>query len=266
MYDFHIHSNFSLDSKATMESIVKVALEKNFKTICFTDHVDLEATEERIDLLFRPLDYFRDINKVKYKYRDKIEILAGVEIGMQPGLEARYDSFIQENGFDFVIMSLHTINQKDIFHDYSSTELSSSEIISRYYDELLYCVKSYDNYDVVGHIDFIDRYIDDRDVIKRYDLYMDKIENILRTIIDKGKGIEVNTGGLRYRLNVPHPKPSILKLYKELGGDIITFGSDSHVAEHVGYEYKWTEKMLKDMGFRYIYLFRNRKKYPIQIQ
>jgi histidinol-phosphatase (PHP family) len=255
MYDFHIHSNFSLDSKATMESIVKVALEKNFKTICFTDHVDLEATEERIDLLFRPLDYFRDINKVKYKYRDKIEILAGVEIGMQPGLEARYDSFIEENGFDFVIMSLHTINQKDIFHDYSSTELSSSEIISRYYDELLYCVKSYDNYDVVGHIDFIDRYIDDRDVIKRYDLYM-----------DKGKGIEVNTGGLRYRLNVPHPKPSILKLYKELGGDIITFGSDSHVAEHVGYEYKWTEKMLKDMGFRYIYLFRNRKKYPIQIQ
>lgn len=265
MYDFHIHSDFSLDSKTPMERIVKNAIEKNFKTICFTDHVDFEATEDKIDLLFRPLDYFRDINRVKYKYRDKIEILAGVEIGMQPGLESRYDDFVEEYDFDFVLMSIHTINRRDIFQDYSSSELSSSEIISRYYDELLHCVDVYDNYDVVGHIDFIDRYIDDKEVLERYDLYMNKIEKILKIIIDKGKGLEINTGGLRYRLNSPHPKPSILKLYKDLGGDLVTFGSDAHIAEHVGYEYKSSEKMLREMGFKYIYLFRNRKKYPIQI-
>ncbi|MGM0397165.1 MAG: histidinol-phosphatase HisJ family protein [Bacillota bacterium] len=265
MFDFHIHSNFSLDSKTPMEDIVLTAIKKNLRTICFTDHVDFEATEDKIDLLFRPLDYFRDTNRVKYKFRDKIEILAGVEIGMQPGLEERYNSFIEEFSFDFVIMSLHTINKKDIFHDYNSTELSSSEIVSHYYDELLHCVKSYDNFDVLGHIDFIDRYIDDPDLINKYDLYMDKIEKILKIVIDKGKGIELNTSGLRYRIEVSHPKPSILRLYRELGGDIITFGSDAHIAEHVGYEYRSSERMLRDMGFKYIYLFRNRKKYPIQI-
>lgn len=265
MYDFHIHSNFSLDSKATMESIVKSAIEKNLRTICFTDHVDFEATEDKIDLSFRPRDYLKDINRVKYKYRDCIEILAGVEIGAQPGLEERYQSFVDEYDFDFVIMSLHAINQKDIFQEYNSTELSSSSIISKYYDEMLYCVNSYDNFDVVGHLDYIDRYIDNKEILQNYDLYMEKIENILKIIIDKGKGIELNTSGLRYRLGVTHPKSSILKLYKDLGGDIITFGSDSHVAEHVGYGYRLSEKILKDMGFKYLYLYRKRKKYPIQI-
>ena len=265
MYDFHIHSDFSIDSKTPMENIVKSAIEKNLRTICITDHVDFEATSDKIDLMFRPTDYFRDTKRVKYKYRDTIEILAGVEIGMQPGLESRYEQFVQAHDFDFVIMSLHTINRKDIFHDYSSTELSSSEIISRYYDEMLYCVNSYDNFDVLGHIDYIDRYIDQNEILDKYDLYMGKIESILKVVIDKGKGIELNTGGLRYRLEQVHPKPSILKLYKDLGGDVITFGSDAHVADHVGYEYRSSERLLREMGFKYIYLYRNRKKYPIQI-
>lgn len=264
MYDFHIHSNFSLDSKATMENIVKAAIEKKIKTICFTDHVDFEATEHKVNLSFRPHDYFKDINRVKYKYRNDIEILAGVEIGAQPGLEDRYQSFVDKYDFDFVIMSLHTINQKDIFQGYTRKELSSSNIVSRYYDELLYCVNSYDNYDVVGHLDYIDRYIDD-DMLQNYDRYMEKIENILKKVIDKGKGIELNTSGLRYRLGIVHPKPSILKLYKDLGGEIITIGSDSHAPEHVGDQYQLGEKMLKEIGFKYLYLYRKRKKYPIQI-
>lgn len=266
MYDFHVHSDFSLDSKTPMEAIVKTAIEKNLRAICFTDHVDFEATKEKIDLMFRPLDYFRDINRVKYTYKEKIEVLGGVEIGMQPHLADRYSKFISDYGFDFVIMSIHAIDNKDIYLDFDKMELSQSEIISRYYDSVLECVDAFDDYDVLGHLDYIDRYLFTDGTPIKYDNYMDKIEIILKRLIEKGKGIEVNSGGLRYNLEGFHPKHQILKLYKDLGGEIITFGSDSHTIHHIGYEYKQAERALKDLGFKYIYVFRGRKKYPIQIQ
>lgn len=265
MYDFHIHSDFSIDSKAPMESIVKSAIDKNLKTICFTDHVDFEATKEKLDLMFRPLDYFRDINKVKYKYKDKIEILSGVEIGMQPHLKDRYYDFINAYGFDFVIMSIHSIEGMDIFYDFASSNLSPEETLNIYYDEILNNLRVFDEFDVLGHIDFIDRYTSDFDLNRKYNQFMEKIEEILKLIIDKGKGIEINTGALRYGLDNVHPKPQILKLYKDLGGEIITIGSDAHIADHVGYEYKATEKLLREIGFKYLYLFRERRKFPIQI-
>jgi len=265
MYDFHIHSDFSIDSRAPMESIVKTAIEKNLKTICFTDHVDFEATKEKLDLMFRPLDYFRDINRVKYKYKDQLEILSGVEIGVQPHLKDRYYDFINAYGFDFVIMSVHSIEGMDLFYDFVSTDVSPEETLNMYYDEVLNNLKTYDDFDVLGHIDFIDRYVLDYDVSKKYGIFMEKIEEILKIIINKGKGIEINTGALRYGLNTIHPKPQILQLYKDLGGDILTIGSDAHVAAHVGYESKSTEKMLREVGFKYIYIYRERSKYPIQI-
>ncbi|MDX9916535.1 MAG: histidinol-phosphatase HisJ family protein [Gudongella sp.] len=265
MYDFHIHSDFSIDSKTPMEKIALAAIDKNLRAICFTDHVDFEATADKIDLMFRPLDYFRDINRVKYKYRDKIEILAGVEIGMQPHLTERYQKFISDYGFDFVIMSIHSIDGKDIFFDFNDMDISADEILLKYYNSVLDSVKSFDDFDVLGHLDFIDRYLLIRQENFRYDAVMDVIKNILMILIEKGKGLEVNTGGLRYGLSWFHPKTQILKLYKDLGGEIITFGSDTHSELHVGFEYKNVERLLRELEFKYIYIFRGRKKFPIQI-
>lgn len=265
MYDFHLHSDFSLDSKTPMEAIVKASIDKNLRAICFTDHVDFEATQDKIDLMFRPLDYFRDINRVKYKYKDRIEILSGVEIGMQPHLADRYSKFIADYGFDFVIMSVHAIDNKDIFLDFANIDLDTYDLIDNYYDAVLKCTKSFNDFDVLGHLDYIDRYLIPSGVSIKYEPYMGKIEEILKLLIEMGKGIEINTGGLRYNLESFHPKQQLLKLYKELGGEIITFGSDSHTAHHIGYEYKMAERVLKDLGFKYIYVFRGRKKFPVQI-
>ncbi len=87
------------------------------KSICFTDHVDYDITENRIDMDFRTSDYFRKVKQVKYKYKKDIEILAGVEIGMQPHLNKRYNELIENNPFDFVLMSIHSIEGKDIHLD-----------------------------------------------------------------------------------------------------------------------------------------------------
>lgn len=265
MYDFHIHSNFSIDSKAQMEKMVQSAIERNMKSICFTDHVDFETTEQKIDIAFRAKDYFKNINQVKYKYKKNIEILGGVEIGMQPHLEERYSKFINDNPFDFVIMSIHSVSGKDIFLDDFTKGLEPIKALDKYYEEMYTSVKEFKDYDVLGHIDFIDRYFESYTDIPKYEEYYFAIENILKQVINNGKGIEVNTAGLRYGLNYFHPKIQILKLYKELGGEIISVGSDAHSPEHVGYEYKYVERVLKELGFRYIYIFKERKKFPINI-
>lgn len=265
MYDYHLHSEFSIDSKTPMEDMVKAGINKNLKSICFTDHVDFEATLDKIDIQFRPEDYFKNINKVKYKYKNSIEVLAGVEIGMQTHLAKRYKNFISNNPFDFVIMSIHSIDGKDLFVDEYLRDKEPLVALQEYYKTMYTCIQEYDEFDSLGHIDFIDRYFDDYKSIPKFEYYRDMVEGILKILIEKNKALEINTAGLRYGLGYFHPKLQILKLYKELGGELLTIGSDSHTPEHIGYEYKFTERALKELGFKYIYIFKERKKFPIQI-
>lgn len=265
MYDFHLHSEYSMDSNSSMEDMVVSAMEKNLKSICFTDHVDFDSTVQKIDFVFRPQDYFRNISKVKYRYKESIEILAGVEIGMQPHLFKRYDRFIKNNLFDFVIMSVHAVHGKDIRADEFTKGQKPIDALAKYYSDMYDCVKGFDNFDVLGHIDYIDRYFDDYSTLPKFQEYAHMVEGILKTLIEKGKGIELNSSGIRCGLDYFHPKYEILKLYKSLGGDIITFGSDAHSPKSIGYEYRTSEKLLKEVGFKYIYIFKDRKKFPINL-
>ncbi|MFA5576848.1 MAG: histidinol-phosphatase HisJ family protein [Tissierellaceae bacterium] len=265
MYDFHLHSEYSMDSKASMESMVLSAIGSNLKSICFTDHVDYDVTSEGIDFVFRTADYFRNINQVKYKYKNQIEILAGVEIGMQSHLFERYNKLIEENEFDFVIMSIHAVDKIDIHTGEFTRKYEAQEALERYYKEINKCVSGFSNFDVFGHLDFIDRYFDKGVSIPRFEDYHFLVYDILRLLIENNKGLEINTAGMRYGLGYYHPKISILKLYRELGGEIITIGSDSHTPETIGHDYKLVEKILKDLGFKYIYIFKDRKKFPIKI-
>lgn len=265
MYDSHLHSEYSMDSNSSMEDMVKSAINKNLKSICFTDHVDFDSGLQKIDFVFRTQDYFKNISKVKYRYKQNIEILAGVEIGMQPHLFERYTSFINRNPFDFVIMSIHAVEGKDIHADNFTMGRKPIDALIEYYDDMYTCVKGFDNFDVLGHIDYIDRYFKDYSLIPDFKHYAHIVEKILKTLIEKGKGLELNTAGLKYGLDYFHPKISILKLYRELGGQIITFGSDAHSPTHIGYGYKTCEKLLKELGFKYIHIFKDRKKFPINI-
>lgn len=265
MYDLHIHSQYSMDSTTDMEDIVIQAIKNNLKSICFTDHVDFDSGLENIDFVFRTSDYFRAINKVKYKYKKDIEILAGVEIGIQPHLFEKYNDFLDNNLFDFVLMSIHSVNGHDIYMDDFTKDKDPLKAIHEYYQDMLTCVKGFSNFDILGHIDYIDRYFDSKDDIPPFEEYQDIVTEILQTTIKKGKGIELNTSGIKKHIGHFHPKLPILQLYKNLGGEIITIGSDSHTHDTVGLEYKSAEKMLRELGFRFIHIFKERKKFPINI-
>lgn len=271
MYDFHIHSEYSMDSNSPMDKVAINAIEKKAKAICFTDHIDFDATVNKIDIQFRVPDYFKEITKMKYKYKDKLDIFTGVEIGMQPHLYKRYDELINKYPFDFVIMSIHTLNGIDIASDkiFQYATKDPEDIIMTYYETMLDAVKQYDNFDVLGHIDYIDRYFERQTGskldIKQYYIYEPIIEEILKVVIDKNKGIELNTAGLRTGLDYYNPKINILKLYKSLGGEIITMGSDAHHIDDLLYDFKKAERLLKQLGFKNIYIYRERKKIQIQL-
>ena len=267
MYDFHIHSEFSIDASHSMEDMVKSAIDKKLKCICFTDHIDLDSTNMHLDLKFIVDDYFKELRKVKYRYMSDIEILGGVELGLQPHLIQRYEHLVSKYNFDFVILSIHAINGMDIVRENIFQTYSQKEAIETYYNDLLYCVQNFKDYDVLGHIDFIDRYVhlqtDEVLDLSIYDSIYEQIAEILKIVIEDGKGIEVNTASLRHGLDYLNPKLTILEIYKELGGEILTLGSDAHFPKDVGADFRLAEKVIKSLGFKSIYVYRDRKKSQI---
>lgn len=265
MYDLHLHSNFSINSRVTMEEMALAAIDKNLKTICFADRIDLDYTIHKINLSFRTEDYFRNINKVKYTFLKDIEVLAGLEIGMQPHLGSSYDSIISSQPFDYIVMSPQSINGQDILADNFLDSISPKQALDSYYKNIYECVNIYDNFDVLGLFDYVDRYLDDMLASPNYDDLLPLITDILSALIDKGKGIEINSSGYMFGLNHFHPKLSVLKLYRDLGGEVVTFGSSASTPHHIASNYKLMERTLKDLGFRYFYIFRNRKRVPINI-
>lgn len=265
MYDFHVHSNFSSDCKYSMEGMIKSALKKKAKTIAFTDHVDYEYGREKIDFVFMLEDYLKEIKKLKNNYKGQIEILCGIELGMQPHLTEKAYNITNRDEFDFVLMSLHMVNGYDLTEEDFYKEKLPAKMYEEYCEDLMDILNNFDNFDVVGHLDIIERYNRCIGVPSKIDDYKEILIDVLKKIIDMGKGIEVNTSGMRYGLDFFHPNEEILKLYYQLGGQIITIGSDAHNPKDVCDKYKQAIDLLKNIGFKYISVFRNRKKHMVKI-
>lgn len=253
--DYHVHTNFSDDSNYPMEEVVKDALKNNLDEICFTDHVDYGVKFDHDDKN-RPKDavmnvnyplYYRAYQNVKELYGDKISIKFGIEFGVQKDTIKKYESLFKKYPFDFIILSIHQVDNKELHSWNFQRGKTQEEYNRRYYEELLYLVENYHDYSVLGHMDLITRY-DDKGAYPFEEL-RPIITDILKIVIKDNKGIEVNTSSHRYGLNDLTPSKDILRLYKKLGGTIITIGSDSHKKEHLGAYIDETKEELKTLGF-----------------
>ena len=134
-----------------------------------------------------------------------------------------------------------------------------------YFLSTLETVKAVEGFQSLGHLDYIVRYGYTKEKEYSYYKYAEIIDEILRELIRKGIALEVNTGGLKSGLSFPNPHPVILKRYKELGGSMVTVGSDAHIPEHIGYQFQILPQILSDAGFRYVTQFRERKPEFIKI-
>lgn len=259
MHDYHVHSSFSGDCAYSMEEMVLAAIAKNIDTISFTDHVDYDYGDYKYSdlFIFKPNEYLEEVLRLRDKYGKKINLLSGVEMGMQPHLVSTVEEMFPFDDFDFTIMSIHTSKRKDLHEGAFFEAKSSLQSYIDYYEELLYCVNNFDNYDVIGHINLIDRYSKFLSEEVAFSKYSDLLAEIFKALISKGKGIEVNTSGFRYGMGSFLPNLDILKLYKSLGGEIIVFGSDSHQPEDLASNYGSVVEALEHLKYKYISVFKD---------
>lgn len=243
--DYHVHTIFSDDSECTMEDMVKRALVIGLDEIAFTEHVDYGV---KTDLNCSYDEYFPEIRKMQEKYGERIRIKAGIEFGVQLETISAFENDFNKYEFDFVILSNHQIRNKEFWNQEFQKGKTQDEIQQAYYKAILEVVEKYNKYSVLGHLD----------MIKRYDLFgeypdeknFDTIEKILKQVIHDEKGIELNTSCFKYGLKDLTPSKKILELYYELGGRILTLGSDSHERIHLGEEIEEVKPILKEIGFR----------------
>lgn len=252
-YDYHIHSNFSPDSPTPMEDTVQAAIKKGLTEICFTDHMDLDYYVEGMVFEFDVNDYMKHIEKLRNQYGDSISIKTGIEMGIQPQIIERCEDIVKGNPFDFVISSLHTCGQKDLYNGDFYKGLNPRDAYKAYLLEMLYCAENFDSYNVLGHINLIKRYNDDVKTIDILD-YKDILEALFNVLISKNKGFEINTSSLRTSDSLLLTK-EVIEFYHQLGGRIITTGSDSHFPDTLSLGFDLVYDMLRSIGFEYITAF-----------
>lgn len=258
MYDFHVHSEYSPDSSMPMEKAISAAIKKGLKEICFTDHTDYDYDGEGNHFQFNFDEYIKEIENYQKKYKNQIIIRKGVEFGLQPHIIKHYQEDTENYDFDFVICSIHSVEKNDLYMGNFFNNKSQKKAYEVYFQELSDVVSNYTDYSVLGHLDIIKRY-GGFDFSLPLEEYKDYTGSILKKVIKNGKGIELNTSGIRYMLGDYHPSIEIMKLYHDLGGEIVTLGSDSHVPEHIAFDFENALKHLKDIGFEYISSFEKMK-------
>ena len=257
--DYHTHTVFSSDSMYPMEDCIKDAISIGIEEICFTDHVDYGIKDDWDDLRnnkatkkYFNVDYdkyFSDLETLREKYKNQITIKNGLEFGIQKYNIEKYNKLFEKYPLDFIILSVHQIDDKEFWNHSYQDGKTEKEYYEDYFNEIYYLVQNYSNYCVLGHLDMMKRY-DEKDGYNPFVENKEIITKILKRVIADGKGIELNTSSIKYKLDDLMPSRDILKLYLELGGEVLTIGSDSHCKRDLKNSHiEELKQELRDIGF-----------------
>ena len=254
MFDFHIHTDISYDGRTTGEAVVRSAVKAGLKQICFTDHLDYDPLDPS-----HRLDFDTEAYNAAYDHlrADGLEIFHGCEFGMLTDTPQVLKKDLQRRHFDFVIASVHFIDGRDPYFPEFWQCHTVEQAEQRYLETLLQCLQLHDDFAVMGHLTYISktRY----NPVKRpivYETYREIIDEIFKTLVRKDKGMEINTSGVDI-CGVFLPELEFLRRFKELGGRIVTVGSDAHDAARVGQYCDRAIEMAREV-FGYVCTFRDR--------
>lgn len=244
--DYHVHTSFSNDSKCPMETIAARAVSLGLDEICITEHLD--CFQSREDHLVDYDGFFREISRLNQNYGSQLIIKAGGEFGVQIEQTDRFCSIFSQHPFDFILLSNHEINDLEFWNGQYQMGKEQRRYNRDYYEAILNVTRIYKDYSVLAHLDMIKRY-DSAGILADHE-NEELIREILKTIISDGKGIEVNSSSFRYQIPDLTPSKEILSWYLELGGHILTFGSDTHKADDLADSMTKVMDEVKKLGFR----------------
>ncbi|WP_309147204.1 histidinol-phosphatase HisJ family protein [Terrilactibacillus laevilacticus] len=260
VYDYHHHTNNSFDSKATMKEVCEQAIEKGIHEVCFTEHFSVNPRASTYGHMNFDR-YFNDIATCQKQYGDKLSIKKGIELCEPHLLRDQYKKELDGKYFDFILGSVHNIDNHKL-REVIKREPETA--YSHYFSEVFELV-SYADIDVIAHFDLMKRYAHPILGYYRYEDHASMIEKILIKAVERHIGIEINTSGLRGGVGETLPSLDVVRRYRELGGEILTIGSDSHRVQDVGAGFNEAVQIAKDCGFDHITAFSNRVPRQIKI-
>lgn len=261
--DYHLHCEFSDDSDTPMEAQIERAIAFGLDELCFTDHVDYGIKKDRDEpdiprredgTLLANVDYpryFAKLEEMRRQYGDRITVCSGLEFGTQSHTVNRFETLYQKyrDELDFVLLSMHQVGDQEFWTQDFQRGRTQDEYNLRYYEEILAVMRCFHDYSVLAHLDLLSRY--DENGVYPFVKVRDIVAEILTLAIRDGKGIELNTSSWHYGLADTQPSRDILRLYRDLGGTILTIGSDAHRPKYVADHMDDARAILRDeLGFR----------------
>lgn len=271
--DNHTHSYFSEDSRMDMGDAIRTAMERGLKGIVFTDHIDLDppagigihgftfdpkAQQEAID---EEVEYF-GLNGKKTDFM----LLKGIEIGLQDISLPEIRRILSTFRFDCVIGSLHLIDGHDPYLGEYYKPYDYHKAYSHYLEEFYSLICQMPDFDILGHYDYIVRYASYPQVCISYAEFGYALEPTLRFLVEHGKTLEINTKTYQsYKGRTPVLDLEILRRFRELGGEAVSFGSDAHNISRIGDKFDWCREMTLAAGLRYEVFYQNRQPHYIAL-
>lgn len=255
MFDFHLHTRVSFDGKGTGKEMVAAAAKAGMKAICFTDHLDYDPLGRDPDLAFDTAAYNAEYDDL---FHPEVKIYRGMEFGLMPDNLDVFEKDLQRRHFDFVIGSAHFIENLDIWYPDFWEGKTSYQAFLITLETTLECVKVHTAYDVLGHLTYAAKQPHNpghKPVL--YEDFREVIDETLKILVQNGKGMEINTSGMD-KCGRFLPDETIMRRFKELGGEIVTVGSDAHDGSRVGQYCNEACQMAKDI-FGYVCTFEDRK-------
>ena len=261
--DFHVHSDVSMDCQTPMWDMIRAEADAGMEAVCFTNHCDVVRWDDFtpasrcLEILPETLE---KLAAVRAEHELPLEVFVGLELADAQLFPERAAELAADPALDFVLGSMHLIPGVGDFYFQHYTDPAQCDRIFDDYLVQLQRVAELDFYDVIAHIGYVRRYMWRAGVDCGLTLARsgDLIEQLLRTVIGKGKGIEINCSGIRDGCG-PFPSEEILKLYRDMGGEIVTVGSDAHKTNVAAAAVREGYEILKACGFEYVTIFRQRK-------
>lgn len=266
--DYHIHSKFSFDSIEELDPICRQAIQAGLSEIALTEHLDLHTGQDISDCHYLRHETRREaaVEEMRQKYRSRLIIRYGLELGQPHRDPAFMDTLRKTRRFDFVLGSVHyTTDERELLTLTYPDRSFADRIISDYFDNLS-LLPNQPDVDALAHICLPLRVLEHIFPEPSFLCYTDRLRPILQRLIQAGKALEVSTKGLRYWLHAIEPEFALLRLYRELGGELITVGSDSHDASTVGEGIRDAYAYIARAGFRYVTRYEAHQPRPVRLE
>jgi histidinol-phosphatase (PHP family) len=264
LVDLHVHSTCSADGISTTAAYARRAAALGLCEVGFCEHVDFDARDWDCGYLDR-IAYDQAIASAR-KLAPQVALRQGVELSYQAHTEDEIRAWLTSGSWDCVVLSVHLVDYDDGWAIISEPGTAGAYFAAHterqayvpYFEELLRAARSGLG-DLLGHFDLVKRYGVEQFGPFAPAEFEDEIRAVLRAMIDGGMGLEVNTSGLRQSPGEPYPALTLLHWYRELGGEILTVGSDAHHIDHLGAGVGEALAMARQAGFRAIATFEQRR-------